>query len=171
MRTIYLILLLSLCSKPAYSQFYEIFGREDVDICSTQPYIYNIETSEQIMSTTWTISPAGGAIIIFQDVNSATVLYNAPGTYLLIGSSLSVNGVILTDSVFIYAFGQITPPQVIGCYELDSTKGCYNVCAFSQTTILSPIFFDAVEVIGADEYIVNSQNTSLITWGPGGPGR
>lgn len=170
MRTLYLILLLTCCAKPAFGQFYEIFGREDVDICSTQPFIYNIETSEQIMSTTWTISPAGGAIIIFQDVNSATVLYNAPGTYLLIGSSLSVNGVILTDSVFIYAFGQITPPQVIGCYELDSTKGCYNVCAFSQTTILSPIFFDAVEVIGADDYIVNSQNTILITWGPGGPG-
>ena len=173
MRTLYLILLLTCCVKPAIGQFYEIFGREDVNICETQPYIYNIETSEQIMSTTWTITPAGGALIIAQDANSATIQYNAPGTYILVGSSLSVNGVILTDSLFIYAFGTSTSPQVIGCYEFDSTKGCYNVCAFSQTTIQtiqSPVSFDAVEVIGADDYIVNSQNSILITWGPGGPG-
>ena len=170
MRTLYLILLLSCCAKPAFSQFYEIFGREDVDLCSNQPYIYTIESSELIQSTTWTISPSLGAFIISQDANSATVQYNVPGTYILISSSLSVNGIILTDSVQIFAYGSINQPEVIGCFEFDSTKGCYNVCAFSQTTIQSPVFFDAFEVIGADEYIVNSQNSILITWGPGGPG-
>jgi gliding motility-associated-like protein len=171
MRTFYLILLLTCCAKPASCQFYEIFGREDVDICDTLPYFYTIETSELIQSTIWTISPSPGAIIISQDVNSANVQYYTPGTYILVASSLSVNGNILTDSVIIYAFGHNNPLEVIGCNEVDSTKGCYQVCAFSQTIIQSdPGSFFQWNVTGAQSVTQTSSSYLEIIWGPGGPG-
>ena len=170
MRILYLILLLTCCARPASSQFYEIFGRLDVDLCAPQPYIYNIETSEQIISTHWMIIPDPSAVIIAQDANSATVMFNAPGTYILIGTSIAVNGTLLTDSVFINAYGMIIPPEVIGCYELDSTKGCYQVCAFSQTIIQSPGGFFQWNVTGAQSATLNNSSSLEIIWGPGGPG-
>ena len=170
MRTIYLILLLSCCAKPASSQFYEIFGRIDVDLCVFQPNIYTIETSEQLFSTIWTVIPAIDATIVAQDVYSATIIFNQPGTFTLIGSSIGVNGVILTDSVEIYVNGFFVQPEILGCYLTDSSSSCYQVCAFSQTIIQSPGGIFQWNVTGAESATLTGSSSLEIIWGPGGPG-
>lgn len=168
---ILLIAFLAWYSTPAYSQFYEIFGPQDISLCSQEYYTYGIETSAQLVRTTWEIIPTSGALIISSDLTSAVVQYYAPGTYILIASSLTVNQDSLTDSLMIYVNGITAPPEVLGCFEASDSTDCRRVCAFSQTTIIFPAGSNATwQVTGAQSYTQNNPSSIEITWGAGGPG-
>ncbi|MBK9105701.1 MAG: hypothetical protein IPL92_14315 [Saprospiraceae bacterium] len=63
---ILLIAFLAWYSTPAYSQFYEIFGPQDITLCTQETNFYAIETSAQLVRTTWTIVPNASAAIVFR---------------------------------------------------------------------------------------------------------
>ena len=171
MRNLFLLLFLSCLAKPTYSQIYAIYGPTKIYLCEFQDAFYRIETDEELMGTQWAITPIGAANITSQGINSASVVFFAPGTYILTATSFTLNQEILVDSIEILVYGIHLDPTIIGCYEIDPTKGCYKVCANSETQIY---FFhpDVVEweVTGAESYIITAQNSLIITWGPGGPG-
>ncbi len=169
MHNLLLILLLTCVSKPALSQTYEVFGPTSISLCETQNAFYRIETDAQLISTNWTIIP-DDADVTSQGIIAASVVFFAPGTYILIATSLTANQETLTDSIEIIVYGSILVPNIIGCYEIDPGKGCYKVCANSQTQIDYPDDNVGWEVTGADSYILNSASSIIITWGPGGPG-
>jgi hypothetical protein len=103
LRTISLMLLFSWFCRPGYSQndFYQIYGPQDITLCTQETNFYGIETSVQLLRTTWTIIPDANADVVASDLTSASVQFFAPGTYILIASSLTVNQDSLTDSLFI----------------------------------------------------------------------
>ena len=173
MRFVYLLTLI--CgiglSTPVTAQnvFYEVFGPQDINLCESATVHFAIESSVQLDRTVWNIIP-GGTSLINPQLNSADITFFAPGTYLLVVSSLTVNQETLTDSLYLYVFGGTLFPEVIGCYTIDSTKSCYNVCAYSHTTIQVNGGFVSWQVTGAESYTITSSSQIDIIWGPGGPG-
>lgn len=169
MRIFYLLFFLLVCLQSGSSQFYQIYGPQTVSGCSFEQNIYNIETSEQLISTTWTVVPSSDADVI-GNVYFAEVIFHQPGFYFLQSVSISVNGEVLSDSLAIFVEDLGVPPVVEGCYVIDGRTGCYQVCAFSQSIIEFPQGTnDQWQVTGAESYTFNG--TSLeIMWGSGGNG-
>jgi len=170
-RSLIFILLCTSFASTGFSQFYQVFGPQDVDLCSGEISHYGIETSAQLTRTTWTLIPDGGATI-FGDVYFADIQFFIPGTYILVTSSTSVDGLILSDSLTLFVYGNPYVPEVLGCYvQADSGGGCYQVCAFSQTTVLYPGGIQQYTVTGAESYTLNGNSSAIIIeWGAGGSG-
>ncbi|MBL0009557.1 MAG: hypothetical protein IPP25_20925 [Saprospiraceae bacterium] len=137
-RSLIFILLCTSFASTGFSQFYQVFGPQDVDLCSGEISHYGIETSAQLTRTTWTLIPDGGATI-FGDVYFADIQFFIPGTYILVTSSTSVDGLILSDSLTLFVYGNPYVPEVLGCYvQADSGGGCYQVCAFHRLQYYIP---------------------------------
>ncbi len=170
-RSFIFLFLCTSFARPAIGQFYEVFGPTDIDLCSSEFNIYSIETSAQLTRTTWTLVPDPGALI-FGDVYSAQIQFLIPGTYILIASSTTVDGLILGDSITISVYGNQFFPEVLGCYEhADSPGSCYKVCAFSETSIFYPGGTLQYTVTGAESYTLEANSSTLvIQWGAGGSG-
>jgi len=166
-----LLVLFTWFSRPAFGQFYEVYGPPEVNLCSAELNIYTIETSAQLDRTIWTLVPDPGGIIL-GDVYSAQIQFFTPGTYILVASSTTVDGLILSDSVFIYVNGSQISPEILGCYELpDSSSSCYKVCAFSETSLFYPGGILQYIVTGAESYMLDANWSTLeIEWGAGGSG-
>lgn len=162
------------CTSPVFSQFYEIFGPQNVNLCESAGVQYFIETSEQIARTDWTITPPGTANVFGFSLTSAAVQFFAPGIYILVATSTTNNNQIFSDSITIFVYGALLTPEILGCYELssDSITNCYRVCAFSQTVISFPGGSPTInfQVTGAESYTLNDFGELEITWGPGGSG-
>jgi gliding motility-associated-like protein len=170
MRMLCLLAIFLFCSKPLHSQFYEIYGPNEVDMCADSLSFYGIETSEQISRTFWTIIPDATADLINPDLYNTQVQFYFPGIYTLIATSSTVNQQILTDTFYIAVSGLNVFPEVLGCYETNSSNGCYRVCAFSETIIQNPGGNVEFEVIGAESYLFINPGGIKITWGAGGIG-
>ena len=153
----------------AQDPFYEVFGPQDINLCEMATVHFAIESSAQLDRTVWEIIP-GGTSLINPQINSADITFFAPGTYLLVVTSLTVNQQTLSDSLFLYVYGGNLFPEVLGCYEVDSTSACYKVCAYSHTTIQVNGGFVTWQVTGAESYTISSSSQIDIVWGPGGPG-
>ena len=85
----------------AQDPFYEVFGPQDINLCEMATVHFAIESSAQLDRTVWEIIP-GGTSLINPQINSADITFFAPGTYLLVVTSLTVNQQTLSDSLFLY---------------------------------------------------------------------
>ncbi len=169
----FFVLMLSYQAGKAQDPVFEVYGPVDVVGCSFGNNFYGIETSAELVNTTWSLIPSTGSVI--PDTYSAEIEFFSPGTYLLVVSSLTVDQEFLTDTLTIYVFGSTERPEVIGCYEFESDSlggKCYQVCAFSQTIIQYPGGSTNIqwEVTGAESYTNNGFGSIEITWGAGGDG-
>jgi gliding motility-associated-like protein len=168
-----LITLSLLVARSVSSQtdFYQIFGDEEPNLCSGEVSYYGLETSAQLVRTIWTLIPDQSGTFLSEDLTSAVIQFYAPGTYTLLATSLTANQDTLTDTLTIYAYGLLFQPSIFGCYQAAPGTNCNLVCAYSQTTVYFPgSSFVDFEVTGAQEYTFDGQSGIEITWGPGGPG-
>ncbi len=168
-RLFYLSIILFCSINIGNSQFYQIFGPQTISLCDFEQNTYFIETSEQLDSTWWTIIPEQDAEV-FGGLYSAEVIFFNPGSYLLFASSITPNGEIFTDSIFIIVDDFLYIPEVLGCYEIDGRTGCYQVCAFSQTIIDLGWQSSQWTVSGAESYSFDGGSKIEINWGAGGQG-
>src|SRR6188768_3526130 len=82
--------------------FYQVYGPKVIDeIC--RPYVYSIQSADELAQTTWTLIPTNGAII-----QGSTFLveiqFAVPGYYFLLVNSIGFNGQQFTDSLSIEVF-------------------------------------------------------------------
>ena len=152
----------------AQQYFYQVFGPDQFDLCRDSVSYYAIETSAELTRTTWTIVPGATATLVNPDTYSTGVSFFAPGNYVLIAVSTTVNNVTLIDSVYIDVIGLDIRPEVIGCYVKEPDDACYSVCAFSHTIVSLPNPGSNAEIIvtGADIMSTSARRRSI---SPGAP--
>ena len=156
--------------------YYRLEGPSEVD-CNPGPHYYFINTQTQLDYTDWVLITPSGVIETpcfgcTNNVYGIDLFFYEFGEYLLLATSYTINET-LTDSMYIFVYNSTEQPEVIGCFEQDSTTGCYNVCAFSQITIHHPDDNIGFEILGAESYEYYDQfNDGFIdiTWGAGGEG-
>jgi gliding motility-associated-like protein len=147
--------------------FYQLYGPQFIqDLC--RPYTYTIESNTQIFQTDWELIPSNGSTL-GGSLTSVDIVFPWPGTFILIATSTTIGGELLSDSLFIQVVGQPAQLEVQGCTVTNDKSGCRQVCAHSTTIVNDPNCGN-FEIIGADSYHFIPPCGVEITWGAGGTG-
>ncbi|HUR30162.1 MAG TPA: PKD domain-containing protein, partial [Saprospiraceae bacterium] len=156
---------LSLNAQP----YFEIFGPQIIqDPCDF--YTYYLEGHTPLIEETeWELIPSNGSVLS-GFTEHITLQFPFPGEFILIATSTFEGGLQLVDSLTIFVYEQQSPFYLSGCYELNEVTNCYQVCAFSTTTIHGPIIQGEFWISGADDYFSNDTSEIKIKWGAAGHG-
>lgn len=171
-RILIILSLIWLSTTSISGQPYVIQGPNIINLCEQRFATYSILTQQQISNTIWAIVPLGGASIQTSTLNTALVNFFAPGTYILTATSFNPNQQSLTDSLVIQVVNIAPAPiGVEGCYLIDSSKQCYQVCAGSTSTLYYDFQYEVI-ITGAESYnfIGGNGNIIEVIWGSSGNG-
>lgn len=171
MRILLAGILLLVSSVLLKAQYYQLFGDQIVNLCENGEGFYALEVDFDITRTDWTVLPGTSAIITTSDTHYASVLFTAPGTYILVATSYNANNQIFSDSISIVVSGLNLNYEVFTCGSIDPISKCYQVCAFSDTEIYLGSGSNYTWIVsGASSYTFSPPGLLQIVWGSGGPG-
>src|SRR5690606_2568446 len=157
-------------ARQAFSQndIYVIIGPTALQ-CGDEFGQYFIESNQQFVSTTWSITPAELAELVNPGTFQTGVIFSGPGSYVLSAQSVTFNGDTLSAILHIIVDYQPFVPLILGCTEKDSLSACYRVCAFDKTILQFPASDHMeVSVTGAETYHFSPMGFLEIQWGSGG---
>lgn len=170
MRCMLICLVLIGAARQAFSQndIYVIIGPTALQ-CGDEFGQYFIESNQQFVSTTWSITPAELAELVNPGTFQTGVIFSGPGSYVLSAQSVTFNGDTLSAILHIIVDYQPFVPLILGCTEKDSLSACYRVCAFDKTILQFPASDHMeVSVTGAETYHFSPMGFLEIQWGSGG---
>ncbi|MDQ3017062.1 MAG: PKD domain-containing protein, partial [Bacteroidota bacterium] len=172
MRLFFLFFMLYLSNSTIQAQDgIEIIGPIQVyNNCAPVRYYVEVLQTE-VNETSWILEPSTGFLVIDSQAYGIAILFLENGVFTLIATSTSVNNEIFQDTITIFVSGISLEPLVVeGCYQINPSNDCYQVCEFSETYVTDFNNGNQLQIEGADsvEYIFNGNY--IIHWGPAGSG-